>query len=232
MTTDFCSWRELADDLTEAQIKYFEDMEGRLDQTDLLDEAQHSVADNHGTRIFFGHLAIPKGATAIGLASNEPGMGWFRPFGGDRQIIGEEDIDSIQVSIGGNQFANGQIDWAVEFLVEGGDAPDDYSRRQLAPAQAPAVAHMLLNAASQIDLDSEPEPLGVVGAFALYPNCADPAQTATLNIADRITDSAVKLDDPCDWAVRRLENPAIPTGPDAQSLLRARLEKYAEVRPR
>lgn len=235
MTTDLCSWRDLIHDLTEAQVKYFTEAEGHgEEQSDLLIEAQYSAVNNAGSRIFFANMPIPAGATAISMADPECADGiWTRAFSGDRQIIGDEDVDSVQVQISGRQFPDGRLEQWVDFLVEGGDEPDHYSRRHLNPSRARAVAHMLLNAANQIDPKSETEPIGVVGPFAYYPHCADPAQTATLNVSTRfsapyIASSSANVDDPHDVTASHLRNTDVTIHPDTLSLLGTRLSKVTK----
>jgi hypothetical protein len=76
-------------------------------------------------------------------------------------IIGNEGFDSVRVQVVGTQFSNGEMERSVEFAVEGGDEPDDYSIRRLDPTLARSIAHMLLVAANEIDAESDPAPIGV-----------------------------------------------------------------------
>lgn len=152
------SWRTLAEDLTAAQIESLEESERRNveDESDRLGDARSWVIANHGTRIYFGHLPIPDGATTVHLADNEAYEGrWARSFTGDVAMIGEEGFDSVQVQPIGVQFSDGTVEREIDFLVEGGDEPDDYSRTRITVEKARAIAKMLTDAADEIEKSNQ-----------------------------------------------------------------------------
>ena len=147
------AWRDLADDVTGEQYANFETLEdGGLDPAELVRDAQWLATENHGTRIFFGHLPTPVGATTIGTAANEAVMGgWFRQFHCDAVVVGDDGVNRTEVQIDGTQYADGRIEREIDFLNKGGDEPGDYSVRSLNPQEAREIAVALIAAADRID---------------------------------------------------------------------------------
>lgn len=126
------TWREVADQLTFAQIAELERLERDEPQT-LLDMARHWAAQNTAaTSAPPGHIAPPTGA--VRTFDWQLDGCWFRDFEGTTHRAGP-----TRVQIYGRQLADGSARWWVAVSSRHLDALNAASARELAAALAEAA---------------------------------------------------------------------------------------------
>jgi hypothetical protein len=125
------TWRDLADQLTAAQIAQLERLEHHEPQK-LLEMARQWAAENMTDTVLFDDVAPPAGAVrtfAWQLDSN-----WFRDFEGTTRRVGR-----IGVHICGRQQADGSSRRWIAIHARHLDALDAAAARELATALADAA---------------------------------------------------------------------------------------------
>lgn len=100
------SWRDLADQLTPAQVDKLTEMElGARPVAMMLDFARDMAEGNVADAFHFGHLPVPTDATQVVRSHQDRDTGvWVRPFVGREWNIG-----GVSLWVDGEQSADGQV---------------------------------------------------------------------------------------------------------------------------
>jgi hypothetical protein len=129
------TWREVADQLTDAQIAQLERLEREEPQT-LLEMARQWAAKNMTTAAPFDHVAQPAGA--VRMFDWQLDGNWFRDFEGTTRRAGQ-----ARVQICGRQHADGSTRRWIAVRTRHLEA--------LEPAAARELAGALTDAADEIE---------------------------------------------------------------------------------
>ena len=124
------TWRDLADQLTAAQITQLEYIEHEEPQK--LEMARQLVAENTTDTVLFGDVASPVGAVRTFRWQRD--SNWFREFEGTMRRVGP-----IRVHICGRQHADGSSQRWIAIHARHLDALDAARARELATALADAA---------------------------------------------------------------------------------------------
>ncbi|MDA2891259.1 hypothetical protein PDG61_10095 [Mycolicibacterium sp. BiH015] len=142
------TWRDLADQLTPAQIEHAEHWEevyrerpasGVDAQQRLLEEAREHARKNLNDQVAFGHLPAPAGARRLWHWEPVDESRWEREFEGTCHEFAE----FLRVQIRGVQHSDGRIDRYAGADCDTGD--------NLSPADLRGMAALLAEAADEIE---------------------------------------------------------------------------------
>ncbi len=125
------TWREVADQLTAAQIAQLERLEREEPQT-LLEMARQWAAENMTATAQFDHVAQPAGA--VRMFNWQLDGNWFRDFEGTTRRGGQ-----ARVQICGRQQADGSTRRWIAVRIHHLDALDPVAARKLAGALTDAA---------------------------------------------------------------------------------------------
>ncbi len=132
------TWRDLADQLTENQVKRLKSLEdsGFGDES-LLVEARDDARMNSNDDLMFGHLPVPGGVVDLDHWVDAGGGLWFRPFTGTVRKVSRATVE-----IGGEQYAAGSIRRGIRVYTDDDD---------MTAAEARGLAAALTDAADEIE---------------------------------------------------------------------------------
>jgi hypothetical protein len=125
------TWRDVADELTAAQIDQLERLEHDEPQT-LLEMARQWAAKNKTAAAPFDHVAQPAGA--VRMFNWQLDSNWFRDFEGTTRRGGQ-----ARVHIFGRQQADGSTRRWIAVRIRHLDALDPVAARELAAALTDAA---------------------------------------------------------------------------------------------
>ena len=133
------TWRDLADQLTDGQVKRLEGLEREAGFGDdfLLVEARDDARMNLNDDLMFGHLPVPGGVVDLDHWVDAGGGLWFRLFTGTVRKVSHATVE-----IGGEQYAAGSIRRGIRVYTD-----DD----EMTAAEARALAAALTDAADETE---------------------------------------------------------------------------------
>lgn len=138
-------WRDVADQLTPAQVSKLVGMELNGSSTAMMLTFARDMAEGNVTDAFhFGHLPVPADATQVVRSHQDRDTGvWIRPFVGS-----EWNIADVSLWVDGEQRADGQVSRSLIVSVSdvgetgGGELTIDHARE---------LAAALIEAANELD---------------------------------------------------------------------------------